>query len=116
MFKDGIVSFEEHMLLAGTPATVVCAGTSHKTTLPAPIFAPMPISMLPKSFAPAPIKTPERTFGCLSPHSVLVPPKVTSCKMETSSSTTLVSPATKLVAWSSSMPPPNFAAGWMSTP
>ena len=30
MFKDGIVSFEEHMLLAGTPATVVCAGTPEK--------------------------------------------------------------------------------------
>ena len=38
---------------AGTPATVVCAGTFCSTTEPAPTLAPSPTWMLPRIFAPA---------------------------------------------------------------
>ena len=82
---------------AGMPATVVRAGTSRSTTLPAATFAPSPISMLPRIFAPAPSSTPRRTLGCRSPRSLPVPPSVTSCRIETLSSTTAVSPITTLV-------------------
>src|SRR6056297_2132036 len=63
---------------AGTPATVVWAGTSARTTLPAPILAPLPISTRPRILAPAPIITPDRTTGCRSPEIFPVPPRVTS--------------------------------------
>ena len=39
-------------MTAGTPATAQCGGTSFKTTLPAAIIAPCPISMLPNNLAP----------------------------------------------------------------
>ena len=42
---------------AGTPAAVVCGGIACKTTEPAPIFAPLPTSILPRILAPAPIIT-----------------------------------------------------------
>ena len=45
-----------------------------------------------------------------------VPPRVTLCKIETSSSITAVSPTTMPVAWSNMMPLPIRAAGCTSTP
>ena len=63
--------------IAGTPATVVFASTSESTTLPAATLAPFPISTFPKICAAELIKTPSRTFGCLSPVSLPVPPRVT---------------------------------------
>jgi hypothetical protein len=72
--------------------------TFFRTTLPAPTFAPSPISTLPRIFAPAPMRTPRRTLGWRSPEDLPVPPNVTSCKSETSSSMTAVSPMTIDVA------------------
>ena len=83
---------------AGTPATVMCSGTSSRTTLPAAIFAPSPISTFPKILAHELIKTPFLTLGCLSPTSFPVPPRVTPWNIETSSSITEVSPITIPVA------------------
>ena len=42
------------------PAAAACAAS---TTLPAPILAPTPTSMLPRTLAPAPIITPSRILG-----------------------------------------------------
>ena len=64
--------------MAGTPATVVFASTSESTTLPAATLAPFPISTFPKICAAELIKTPSRTFGCLSPVSFPVPPRAVS--------------------------------------
>ena len=72
--------------------------------------------MLPSTLAPALIRTPRRIFGWRSPVSLPVPPSVTPCSIDTSSSTTAVSPTTTPVAWSMNMPRPKRAAGWMSTP
>ena len=41
---------------AGTPATVACAGTGFSTTEPAATREQWPISILPRIFAPAPIR------------------------------------------------------------
>ena len=68
------------------------------TTDPAAMRAQCPISILPRIFAPAPIITPRRIFGWRSSFSLPVPPSVTSCRIETSSSITAVSPTTKPVA------------------
>ena len=54
--------------------------------------------ILPKTFAPSPIIAPRLTFGCRSPASLPVPPSVTFCRIETSSSTTAVAPTTSPVA------------------
>ncbi len=112
----GFSSLEVPTTTAGTPATVVCGGTSWRTTLPAPILAPVPISTRPKILAPAPMRTPERTTGWRLPSCLPVPPRVTSWRSDTLSSTMAVSPMTTLVAWSSMMPQPTCAPGWMSTP
>jgi hypothetical protein len=101
-------------ILAGTPATVAPGGTGVMTTAPAAMRASSPISILPRIFAPAPIIVPRRTFGCRSPACLPVPPRVTFCRSETSSSTTAVSPTTRPVAWSRKTPEPMRAAGWMS--
>ena len=79
---------------AGTPATVVLCGTGDSTTEPDATRAQWPTSILPRIFAPAPISTPWRIFGWRSPISLPVPPSVTPCRIETSSSITAVSPIT----------------------
>ena len=76
--------------------------------------AQWPISILPRILAPAPIRTPRRILGWRSPASLPVPPSVTPCSIETSSSITAVSPTTRPVAWSRKMPRPICAAGLMS--
>mmetsp|Transcript_12405 Transcript_12405/g.43012 ORF Transcript_12405/g.43012 Transcript_12405/m.43012 type:complete len:238 (-) Transcript_12405:113-826(-) len=103
------------MTRAGTPTAVACAGTGLSTTLPAPIFAPSPISMFPSIVVDAPISTLSPTLGWRSPVSAPVPPKVTWCRMLTLFPTTAVSPITTPVAWSSSIPDPILALGCMST-
>ncbi len=100
---------------AGLPTAVVWGGTSLSTTEPAPIFAPLPMLMLPRTIAPAPINTPSPILGCLSPSTAPVPPNVTWCKMETLLPILAVSPTTNPVAWSNMIPDPISAAGWMST-
>jgi len=92
---------------AGTPAEGQRAGTAVNTTLPVPILARAPISMLPKMPAPAAIITPSRIFGWRSPCTLPVPPRVTPWSMETPSSTTAVSPITTPVPWSIIMPRPS---------
>ena len=59
----------------------------------------------------APSSTPRRTFGWRSPRSLPVPPSVTSCRIETLSSTTAVSPMTTLVPWSMMMPAADAGGG-----
>lgn len=46
---------------------------------------------------------------------LLSPPSVTFCIMDTLFPTTAVAPMTTPVPWSSKMPFPILAAGWMST-
>jgi len=54
-------------------------------------------------------------LGWRFPFPVPLPPKVTWCSSETLSPTMAVSPMTTPVAWSTIMPLPSCAAGWMST-
>ena len=61
---------------AGFPATIVFGSTGFNTREPAAIWAPSPTMMLPNTFAEAPIKTLLPIFGCLSPSSFPVPPRV----------------------------------------
>ena len=96
----GTVPLDQATTRAGTPATVAPGGTSCRTTLPAPTLASRPISTLPSTLAPAHSNTPSRTLGCRSPRSLPVPPKVTSCRIDTSSPMTAVSPTTRPVPWS----------------
>ena len=114
MVRDGSGQPASPMTLAGTPATVVLCGTGLSTTEPAAMRAQWPISILPRILAPAPISTPRRILGWRSPASLPVPPSVTSCRIETSSSITAVSPTTRPVAWSRKMPCPIGTAGLMS--
>ena len=58
---------------AGTPATVLFAGTGFKTTEPAAMREQLPISILPSTFAPDPIKTPQPIFGWRSCHVIVTP-------------------------------------------
>jgi hypothetical protein len=51
------------MIRAGMPTAVQPAGTSHRTTAFAPIFAPSPIVKPPRILAPAPISTPAPITG-----------------------------------------------------
>ncbi len=51
----------------GTPVTVAPAGTSSVTTAFAPIFAPAPIRIAPRSFAPVPTKTSSSRTGAPAP-------------------------------------------------
>ena len=63
---------------AGTPATVVSAGTSCSTTLPAAIREQLPTVILPSTLAPAPIMTLAPILGWRSsPFSLPLPPSVT---------------------------------------
>ena len=74
MPKEGAESSSnEPRIFEGTPATETWGGTSASTTLLAPTRAPSPISTFPNIFAPAPISTPDRILGCLSPLSFPVP-------------------------------------------
>src|SRR5262249_48589182 len=98
MNRDGSGQPASPITLAGTPATVVLCGTGLSTTEPAAMRAQCPISMFPRILAPAPISTPRRILGWRSPASLPVPPSVTPCSMETSSSITAVSPTTRPVA------------------
>src|SRR5579862_913725 len=111
---DGRSAPAQFMSLAGTPTAVQPGGTEVSTTLLAPTREYSPISMLPNTFAPIDSRTPRRTLGWRSPPSLPVPPSVTPCMMETSSSTTAVSPMTTPVAWSIMMPRPMRAPGWMA--
>ena len=88
MLRDGSAQPAVPTARAGTPAMVVLGGTGCKTTEPAAIREHAPISILPRIFAPAPIMMPWRTFGCRSPASLPVPPRVKFCRIETSSSIT----------------------------
>jgi hypothetical protein len=54
------------MTRAGTPATVVCAGTSLSITEPAPMTAPSPILTGPRIFTLVPAKTPSPSSGASS--------------------------------------------------
>ena len=98
LVRDGSAQPASPTISAGTPATVTLCGTGFSTTEPAAMRAQCPISILPRIFAPALIRTPRRIFGCRSPFSLPVPPSVTPCRIETSSSITAVSPTTKPVA------------------
>ena len=98
MVRDGSAQPASPTILAGTPATVTLCGTGLTTTEPAAMRAQWPISILPRIFAPAPISTPWRILGWRSSFSLPVPPSVTPCRIETSSSMTAVSPQTKPVA------------------
>lgn len=64
---------------AGAPATISQSATALSTRLPGAMRAPLPMCMLPRTLAAAPIRTLSPTFGCLSPVSLPVPPSVTSC-------------------------------------
>src|SRR5262249_43858188 len=112
--RDGSGQPAVPMTSAGTPTTVVVCGTECSTTEPDAIRAQCPISMLPRIFAPAPISTPCRILGWRSPASLPVPPSVTPCNIETSSSITAVSPTTRPVAWSRKIPRPMLTAGLIS--
>src|SRR5882757_3069082 len=98
MVRDGSAQPASPTILAGTPATVTLCGTAFTTTEPAAMRAQWPTSILPRILAPAPIITPWRIFGWRSSFSLPVPPSVTPCRMETSSSITAVSPQTNPVA------------------
>ncbi|EAL07954.1 mucin [Listeria monocytogenes str. 4b H7858] len=80
--------------LAGIPTTVAPGGTSFKTTAPAPIRAPAPISTGPSTFAPAETSAPSPTVGWRFPQSFPVPPSVTPWNIVTSSPISAVSPIT----------------------
>mmetsp|Transcript_10871 Transcript_10871/g.32311 ORF Transcript_10871/g.32311 Transcript_10871/m.32311 type:complete len:279 (-) Transcript_10871:798-1634(-) len=101
--------------LAGDPPTMVCGSTGLSTRLPAAICAPSPTTMLPRMVALAPMSTFFAILGCRSPMSLPVPPSVTFCSSEQLSPITAVSPMTTPVPWSSRMPLPMRAAGWIST-
>jgi len=83
MVREGSAQPASPTILAGTPATVLLSGTECSTTEPAATREHRPISILPRILAPAPISTPGLIFGWRSPRSLPVPPKVTSCSMET---------------------------------
>lgn len=51
------------MIFAGTPTAVAPSGTSQRTTAPAPIFAPLWITMFPSNTALAPIETSSSMMG-----------------------------------------------------
>ena len=91
---------------AGTPATVVFGGTGFSTTEPAATREQAPTSILPSTLAPAESSTPRRILGCRSPRSLPVPPSVTPCRIDTSSSITAVCPSTMPVPWSIKTPRP----------
>ncbi len=116
MLLDGSAQPASPTTRAGTPATVLHGGTSCSTTEPAAIRLQSPTRMLPRTAAPAPISTPSPIFGCRSPSSLPVPPRVTECSIDTLSPTTAVSPITIEWAWSIMIPCPMRAPGWMSTP
>ena len=75
--KAGLRSFVLPTTLAGFPATIPFAGTAFNTNEPAAIIAPDPTTMFPKIVLRAPINTLSWIFGCLSPTSFPVPPRVT---------------------------------------
>ena len=77
---------------------VTLGGTGFSTTEPDAIFEHSPIRILPRIFAPAPIRTPLPIFGWRSLPSLPVPPRVTPCRIETLSPITAVSPTTRPVA------------------
>ena len=52
------------MTFAGIPTAVAPAGISRVTTAFAPIRAPVPTVMSPRTFAPIPIRTPSEIVGC----------------------------------------------------
>ena len=55
------------MILAGTPTAVALSGTSQRTTAPAPIFAPLWITIFPSNTALAPIETSSSMIGTPPP-------------------------------------------------
>ena len=59
--------------LAGEPATIVLGGTGFRTREPAATIAPLPIVMLPRIVAAAPMRTLSLILGCLSPSAFPVP-------------------------------------------
>ena len=59
--------------LAGEPATMVFGGTGFRTREPAATMAPLPIVMLPRIVAAAPMRTLSLILGCLSPSAFPVP-------------------------------------------
>jgi len=61
----------------GLPTTVVLGGTSCRTTLLAPTFAPWPTVTGPRTFAPEPMVTLSWTVGWRLPVAKPVPPRVT---------------------------------------
>ena len=67
MSRAGSAQPATPMTRAGTPATVTLRGVLCRTTEPAATREQAPISILPRIFAPAPIRTPRRTLGCRSP-------------------------------------------------
>mmetsp|Transcript_29172 Transcript_29172/g.64479 ORF Transcript_29172/g.64479 Transcript_29172/m.64479 type:complete len:233 (-) Transcript_29172:730-1428(-) len=115
MSCTGSRSRSRFTILAGTPTATQCAGRSVTTRLPAPILLPAPTTIGPSSVAPAPSSTPWPTVGWRTSLLVPEPPRDTWCSMDTLSPTMAVSPITTPVAWSSRMPIPSCAAGWMST-
>src|SRR5271154_1088273 len=66
----------ERRTFAGLPATIVLAGTSRVTTLPAPTIAFSPIVKLASIVAPEPIDAPRftRVFSTCQSASVCNPP------------------------------------------
>ena len=62
---------------AGAPATMTCGATGFNTSDPAAIIAPFPTVMFPRMVLCAPMSTFFPIFGCRSPTSFPVPPKVT---------------------------------------
>ena len=58
LIEDLVVSRIERKTVAGLPATMVSAGTSRVTTLPAPTMARSPIVTLASTVAPEPIDAP----------------------------------------------------------
>ena len=75
MAREGSAQPALPMTLAGTPATVALWGTGFSTTEPAAIRAQWPTSILPRIFAPAPIRTPWRILGWRSPSLLAGPPE-----------------------------------------
>ena len=70
-------AYEELSQHLDGPTAVAFGGTSLRTTELLPILALSPIFIGPRTFAPAPIRTPFPTVGCLFPLSFPVPPNVT---------------------------------------
>src|SRR4051794_2763967 len=100
----------------GLPTTVELGGTSWTTTALAPIFAPWPIRIGPRSLAPEPIVTLSSTVGWRLPVANPVPPSVTPWYSVTFSPISAVSPTTTPMPWSMNSPSPTSAAGWISMP